>query len=152
VVTPGGMTSNKSLKNIWKEKKYCYDTCWKVVGLSPNEVTDYFQLPNPSSCIMALGFTQPLTEISTRKRKQMFLGSKAWLATIPPYVSQLFRQCGILNISQPYRPPCPVRGIVLLLIFVPSISRQIRCLECWQWSECYQRMSDIRWKSWRYWS
>jgi hypothetical protein len=26
----------------------------------------------------ALGFTQPLTEMSTRSRKVMFLGSRAW--------------------------------------------------------------------------
>jgi hypothetical protein len=32
----------------------------------PDEV-DFFNLPNPSSCTMALGSTQPLTEISTRK-------------------------------------------------------------------------------------
>jgi hypothetical protein len=31
----------------------------------PDEV-DFFNLPNPSSCTMALGSTQPLTEISTR--------------------------------------------------------------------------------------
>jgi hypothetical protein len=31
----------------------------------PNEV-DFFNLPNPSSCSMAMGSTQPLTEISTR--------------------------------------------------------------------------------------
>jgi hypothetical protein len=29
-------------------------------------------------------------------------------------VSRLSRQCGILNISQPYRPPGPVTGIALL--------------------------------------
>jgi hypothetical protein len=29
-------------------------------------------------------------------------------------VSRLSRQCGILNISQPYRPPRPVKGIALL--------------------------------------
>jgi hypothetical protein len=27
---------------------------------------DFFNLPNPSSCTIALGSTQPLTEISTR--------------------------------------------------------------------------------------
>jgi hypothetical protein len=32
----------------------------------PYEVDFFFNLPNPSSRIMALGSTQPLTEISTR--------------------------------------------------------------------------------------
>jgi hypothetical protein len=49
----------------------------------------------------------------------MFLRSKARMvrdadnltAIYEPIVS---RQCGILNISQPYRPPGPVTGIVLL--------------------------------------
>jgi hypothetical protein len=35
------------------------------MGSSPDEV-DFFILPNPSSCTMALGSTQPLTEMSTR--------------------------------------------------------------------------------------
>jgi hypothetical protein len=42
------------------------------MGSSPDEVDFFFNLPNPSSRIMALGFTQPLTEI--------FLGVKGWLA------------------------------------------------------------------------
>jgi hypothetical protein len=37
----------------------------KVAGLSPDEM-DFFSLPNPSSCTMALEFTQPLIEMSTR--------------------------------------------------------------------------------------
>jgi hypothetical protein len=42
-----------------------YATSWKVVGSSPNDV-DYFNVPNPSSHTMALGLTQPVTEMSTR--------------------------------------------------------------------------------------
>jgi hypothetical protein len=42
--------------------------CWsqKVVGLIPDEATVFFNWPNPFSCTMALGLTQPLTEMSTR--------------------------------------------------------------------------------------
>jgi hypothetical protein len=36
------------------------------------------------------------------------------LTTSPPSVCRLSTQCGILNIPQPYRPPQPVTGIVLL--------------------------------------
>jgi hypothetical protein len=36
---------------------------------------------------------------------------------LTPTVSRS-RQCEILNISQPYRPPRPVMGIALLLLFV----------------------------------
>jgi hypothetical protein len=38
----------------------------------PDEV-DFFSLPNPSNCTMALGSIQPLTEMSMRK----FPGGKA---------------------------------------------------------------------------
>jgi hypothetical protein len=36
------------------------------------------------------------------------------LTALPPFVSRLSRQCEILNISQPYRPPQPVTGVALL--------------------------------------
>jgi hypothetical protein len=47
-----------------------------------------------------------------------FLGVKCrrcvWLTTLPPSMSRLSRQCGILNISQSYRPPRRVTGIASL--------------------------------------
>jgi hypothetical protein len=45
------------------------------MGSSPDEVDFFFNLPNPSSCAMALGSTQPLTEMSTRN----LLGGKGRL-------------------------------------------------------------------------
>jgi len=39
---------------------------YKVVGLIPDGVVVIFHCHNPSGCTMAMGLTQPLTEMSTR--------------------------------------------------------------------------------------
>jgi hypothetical protein len=41
-------------------------TSWKVSGSIPDGVIGIFHWHNPSGCTMALGSTQPLTEMSTR--------------------------------------------------------------------------------------
>jgi hypothetical protein len=46
-----------------------YAASRNVAGSSPDEV-DFFNWPNPSGRNMALGSTQPLTEMSTRNLKK----------------------------------------------------------------------------------
>jgi hypothetical protein len=43
-----------------------YATSREVASSIPDEVITFFNWPNPSSCTMAMGSIQPLTEMSTR--------------------------------------------------------------------------------------
>jgi hypothetical protein len=61
---------------------------------------------------MALGSTQPLTEMSTRNIPGG-KGRPARKAVSPPSVRLLSSICGNLDVSQPYRPSRPVTGIEL---------------------------------------
>jgi hypothetical protein len=80
----------------------------------PMRPLNLFNLPNSSTCTMALGFTQLVTEMSTRKP---FLGKARpackncnLTAICEPIV---YWQCEILDISHPCWPARPITGIAL---------------------------------------
>jgi hypothetical protein len=66
---------------------------------------------NSSSRSTTLGSTQFLTEISTRNLP----GGKV---RSPTSVNRFSRNCGNLDVSQPYEPARPVAGITLLLPYI----------------------------------
>jgi hypothetical protein len=70
------------------------------MGSIPDEVIEFFNLSNLSSHIVALGSTQPLTELSSRNLS----GAKEWLKTSLPSLGPLSTKYGSLNTSQLYRP------------------------------------------------
>jgi hypothetical protein len=82
----------------------------------------FINLRNPSSRIMVLVLTKPLTKMSTKNLpwgKGVGGEARTALTTSPPSVESIVsRQFQILDVSQPYRSPRTVTGITLLYFFI----------------------------------
>jgi hypothetical protein len=66
----------------------------------PDEV-DFFNLPNPSSCIMALGSTQPLIKMSTRNLPGGKKRPAGRADNLAPSVSQMSENVGASTSHNP---------------------------------------------------
>jgi hypothetical protein len=92
-------------------------TSRKVAGLIPNEVIGSFDWSNPSSRTMALGSTQPLTEMGTRnlrRGKRPARKADNITAICEPIVLKMWE----LDDSQLYGPAWHVTGIALPLLYI----------------------------------
>jgi hypothetical protein len=86
---------------MWRrtEMRHCA-ACWKAADLIPSGVIGIFRL-NPSHCTMALGSTQPLTEMSTRDISWGVEAAGARVDYLPTFLCQLYRDPGSLNLLKP---------------------------------------------------
>ena len=72
---------------------------------------------------MALGSTQPLTEISTGSISWVKDGRCVRLTTLPPPCAVVTKS-GNLNVLEPSGPPGPVMGLLYLHIYLTKKSNQ----------------------------
>jgi hypothetical protein len=90
----------------------------RSIGIVPSrtQATEFLDLILPAA--LDHGVYSASNRNEYQKQKKCFwgetLGRCVGVRTLPPSMSRLSRQCGILNISQPHRPSRPVTGIALL--------------------------------------
>jgi hypothetical protein len=92
-------------------------TNWKVAGSIPNGVTGILQWLNPCGCIVALGSTQPLTEMSTRNPSWGLRWPVRRADNLTTFMCPLSRNSGASTSRNTKGLPRPVAGKLYLFFF-----------------------------------
>ena len=116
----------------------------KVAGLIPDDVIRIFHWHNPSGRIMALGSTQPLTEMSTRNFSWGVKAAGAYGWQPYHFHMPIVLKSGNLNLLEPSGPMQVCNGIALPLPFSYFETQQAKVilvnsvivLNCWYSLSC----------------
>jgi len=90
-------------------------TSQKVAGSIPDGVIEIFHLHNPSGRTMALGLTQPLTEISTRNISRGYRRQMRTADNLTSFMCRLSWNLGASTTWNPQGLPRLVMGLLYLL-------------------------------------
>jgi len=104
----------------WRSWLRHWATSRKVMGSIPDGVTGIFHWHNPSGCTLALGLTQPLTEMSTRNISWEVKVASAYGWQPYPLHVPIVLKSGSLNLLEPSGPVQGCTGIALPLPLTSS--------------------------------
>ena len=108
----------------------CCATNRKVAGSIPDGVIGIFRWHNSSDRTMALGSTQPLTEMSTRRISWGKCGRCVRLTTLPPPCA-VFVKSGNLNFLEPSGPLQACNGTDLTDTYLTKQSKIMHYAALW---------------------
>jgi hypothetical protein len=128
---------------------------WNVTGSIPDSVTGIFHWHNRFGRTVALGSTQPLTEMSTRN---LSWGVKAAGSYLTTFMCRLSKNLGASTSWSPKGMSRPVMGLLYHYLYELSFHVSVRrhvmfhglnTLVLFKWSSVSMFWSPLTWRSWR---